>query len=435
MKAVILAAGIGKRLRPLSEKLPKGLIDIGGKTLLEYSLNALTENDIKEVIIVVGFLKEAIREKLGDDYRGLKINYVVNEKYDETGSMYSLSKANDAIGDNDIILLESDLLYDPKAVELVVNARFKDCILVAELSNSGDEVYVCVDKNKKIIDLGKDVSAESKKNAVGELAGISKFSEPFLNKLFQKAEEYYKQDKLNYHYEECVFQTSALGNSVYGLVCKNMAWVEIDNEGDLARARKHVYPKIEKIVNAIDKAFWLRIWKKKGALKTNDLKELDGFENTTIDPKKVSREIKRILDIKKSDRVLEVGCGAGMIACYLDCRYVGMDYSRLLAKRHIELCKHTVIVAEANNIPFKDESFDKSFAFSVFHYFSSKAYAGEVLKEMKRVCKKMILIGDLPMRSHRREHLLFGKDDFKGEVSEGFYNKDRFNISIKCDET
>lgn len=250
MKAVVLAAGMGRRLQPLSRTVPKGLIVIGEKSLLQHSLDALKENGINDVILVVGFLQEVIQREFGQEYRGLKITYVVNEKYQTTGSMYSLSRAKDAIGNDDIILLESDLLYDPKAIAITLKAPFKDFVLVADVSQSGDEVYICVDKNKRIVELGKNIPDESKQRALGELVGISRLSRGFLAKLFERAEVNYRSREFNYHYEECVFSMSKLGYPVYALFCKNLLWIEIDNKADLKRARKEHYPQLKRSARA-----------------------------------------------------------------------------------------------------------------------------------------------------------------------------------------
>lgn len=244
MIAVILAAGRGVRLRPLTYKVPKGLIEVDGKILLERSLGNLSKYGIKKAIIVTGYLGNMIKDKLGTDYNGVEINYVENKEYANTGSMYSFSKAKDFIND-DVILLESDLLYNSEAIRIIMESKLNDFILVAPCSGSGDEVFICTDNNKRVVYLGKKI--QNKEEVIGELVGISKFSKEFLKKLFERAEEDYKKGKNNYHYEEVVFATSKENKDcpVYAVLIEDLAWVEIDTIKDLKRAIKNVYPKIK----------------------------------------------------------------------------------------------------------------------------------------------------------------------------------------------
>ncbi|WP_333649894.1 class I SAM-dependent methyltransferase [Lacrimispora sp.] len=178
---------------------------------------------------------------------------------------------------------------------------------------------------------------------------------------------------------------------------------------------------------------WKQIWTRKGLADSSvtDLLAYDGYEATKVDMEEVARQIAKRLDIQKNDKVLEVGCGAGALAQYLDCDYVGIDYSPTLVRKHIEILHNSVLTGEAADLPFKDKSFDKVICYGVYLYFDNKEYADKATKELLRVAKKGVLIGEIPMRSHRTEHLLFNKEDFQGwDISDGFYDpyrKDRFN--------
>lgn len=242
MKAVILAAGLGNRLRPRTENLPKALIEIEGKPILEYSLMALEKSGLREVVIVVGFLGDLIRERFGRDYKGLKISYITNNDYSQTGSMYSFSQVKDLIKE-DVLLLESDLLYDPRVIEAILESSRKNCMLVAKKSGSGDEVHICVGQDFRIMKLGKKLT--EKDDAIGEMVGISKFSKGFLASVFDRAQKDYEKGDMNYHYEECVLAQSLLGEPVHAFWHSDLIWTEVDNEDDLKRARQQVYQGIK----------------------------------------------------------------------------------------------------------------------------------------------------------------------------------------------
>ena len=176
---------------------------------------------------------------------------------------------------------------------------------------------------------------------------------------------------------------------------------------------------------------WKEIWEKKGNSTLIDLRTLDGFENTSLDEKAAAAAIIRQMNIQRDNKILEVGCGAGMISQFLDCDYTGIDYSSSLLAKHRALVKKNVYYGEANSLPFDDKAFDKSFAFSVFQYFPNHAYAEQVISEMKRVTKSCVFIGDLPITSHSPDHLVFRPETFLNWiVSPGFYNLRRFNVFI-----
>jgi ubiquinone/menaquinone biosynthesis C-methylase UbiE len=174
---------------------------------------------------------------------------------------------------------------------------------------------------------------------------------------------------------------------------------------------------------------WREVWIRKGSSPSRDLKELDGFEATTIDPCAAAARISETLELAPTDTLLEVGCGAGMIAQYLHCRYFGIDYSPSLLDRHRDILGNPVSLAEASHLPFPDQSFDHVLAYSVFHYFPSQEYAGLVCREMERIAKRSVFIGDLPMQSHNSDHLLFERNFLEGwQTSDGYYTSNRFNV-------
>lgn len=244
MKAIILAAGMGTRIRPLTDKMPKAFIEIDGVSLIKRSLDNLEKVGIREVIIVIGYKGSYFKERMGNRYKNLNITYVINPEYQETGSMFSLSQIEGLIHE-DILLLESDLLYELKALTTLINSNELNVILTAPLSGSGDEVFICVNENNELVNLGKRIKESN--NAIGELVGITKLSLDFLAKLFNKAKEDYRQNEKNYHYEEVIFKLS----KTYQIKCilSELAWIEIDNFDDLKRAKEVIYPRIKNIIN------------------------------------------------------------------------------------------------------------------------------------------------------------------------------------------
>jgi len=179
--------------------------------------------------------------------------------------------------------------------------------------------------------------------------------------------------------------------------------------------------------------YWEDVWDKKGKLEGDNLVIIDGYDNTGVTPEQMSKLIIKDMNIKSTDKVLEVGCGAGGLGQYLSpiCEYYGCDYSESMINKHLELFKHQVMVCEANDLQYKTKYFDKVFCFSCFQYFPTLFYAYQSLAEMIRVSRKGVYVYDLPIKSHRKEHLLFDKKYFqknKWNITKGFYNPNRFNV-------
>jgi 2-aminoethylphosphonate-pyruvate transaminase len=231
--AVILAAGMGTRLRNVLKDVPKGFLSIDGSSLIELSLRKLFGEGIKRIIIGTGHLSEAYEELAG---KMGAISCVRNDAYASTGSMYTLYNLRDHI-DGDFILLESDLIYEKSALEALISDGHRDVILSSGRTNSGDEVFLEVDGTRNLVNLSKDPARLSSIDS--ELVGISKLSLSVFRRLCEAA-----ADKPDIDYERG-FVEIAETCPLFVKKIDDLAWSEIDDEDHLRRALQTVYPRIK----------------------------------------------------------------------------------------------------------------------------------------------------------------------------------------------
>ena len=230
-QAIILAAGMGVRLKELNRGVPKGFISLGNdKPIIEHSIDALLACGIKDIIIVTGFMDKHY-EKLRSRYPQIKT--VRNEKYSETGTMYSLWCARNLVN-TDFILLESDLIYEIRAIKELLESTSENSILISGKTDAGDEVYVGADDNW-VKQISKNRKALS--SIVGEFIGISKLSYDFYLKLIQRAEEDFDSNLLISYDMDC-FVAVAEKNHLGFLKIENLLWAEIDDVSQLNKAKK-----------------------------------------------------------------------------------------------------------------------------------------------------------------------------------------------------
>ncbi len=184
---------------------------------------------------------------------------------------------------------------------------------------------------------------------------------------------------------------------------------------------------------------WQEIWTQKGLMQgtKEDIRIYDGWEKSSTDMCTIANRIIETIDVNNSDSVLEVGCGAGGLARFFDCQYMGIDFSKPLVQKCKEFFGKNAIYAEANELPFPNKKFDKAFSWGVFLYFPNKAYMRQVVSEMRRVTKGDIFIGELPLMSHDTKHMYYSKQEFREmgfEVIDGWsepYGENRFNALLK----
>ncbi len=240
MKVIILAAGIGSRLRDIWKDKPKPLFEIKGKTLIEYSLDALIKVGVNKIVIVVGYKREMIKDKIKKEYKGTKIEYAENKLYEITGSMHSVYSVFKEKEPEDCLVLDADIVYDPNIIVNLINYEKKDVAFLTSCCGSGDETFTVLDESEKIIYLRLKKNEDPnllKGKKVFEFNGVAKFSKEFLKKMLCLHEEKIRNNKLDSYYEECALEVNK-EIPWYGLVNKEFVLAEIDKKEDIKRAEK-----------------------------------------------------------------------------------------------------------------------------------------------------------------------------------------------------
>jgi 2-aminoethylphosphonate-pyruvate transaminase len=235
--AVILAAGMGTRLRDAHAGMPKGFLELGGRPIIEHSISRLEQAGITDIIIVTGHLAEHYQQ-LAARYDGL-VRLAHNPEYAESGSMYSLFCASDLI-DEGFLLLESDLIYESRALDVLLNRDFADAVLLSGPTNAGDEVYVEA-PGGLLVNMSKDRNKLG--SVAGELVGISKISLGLFAVMKNLAGEQFRES-LYYDYETDCLVAAAQTWEIPCPVVSDLVWAEIDDPAHLERARNDVMPRL-----------------------------------------------------------------------------------------------------------------------------------------------------------------------------------------------
>lgn len=236
--AVILAAGQGKRLREEVQDHPKGFLRLGAQPIVAESVSRLAAAGIRDVLIVTGFAA-AHYEQFARQHAGL-VRTVHNADFARSGSMYSLYCARDLVH-GDFLLLESDLIYEPRALQVLLDDPAPDAVLLSGPTGAGDEVYVEVE-NGHLRNMAKD-RARLGPGVAGELVGISKISAE-LFRIMQRIAAAAFRNSLNFDYETDCLVAAAAQRPIACPVVPDLLWGEIDDPAHLRRARELVYPRI-----------------------------------------------------------------------------------------------------------------------------------------------------------------------------------------------
>ncbi|OWR27581.1 2-aminoethylphosphonate--pyruvate transaminase [Saccharibacillus sp. O23] len=234
--AIILAAGLGSRLKERTIDKPKGFVEVGGIPIVERSVQRLIDNGIERIVIGTGYLAE-FYERLATRYP--QILCIPNDRYRDSGSMRTLYGLREAVDEN-FLLLESDLLYDPLCLGNLIADPREDIVLASGTTHSEDEVYIETDEYGMLRAVSK--RPEELRSIDAELVGISKISKETYRMMCEAAEREMR-DQPKWDYEYALVAVSA-HKPIPVKKIEKLAWCEIDTEEHLERAAAEIYPRI-----------------------------------------------------------------------------------------------------------------------------------------------------------------------------------------------
>jgi len=239
MKAVILAAGVGKRLWQVTQHRPKCLIDIGGQSLLRRYLTTLASLGIRRADIVVGYKQEMIRSAVASDACGVKVNFLVNEQF-QRGSISSLWIARTAL-DDDVIVMDADVLFHREILRRLIESPYENALLMDEtVKQTGEECMVVV-AGGRVIALTKTMPAHY--DYAGEGVGFLRLRHGDTPHVVASLRSYVDKEAWNMEYEDALveyFGAVKVGHEKIG----GLPWTEIDFVEDVRKAELEVLPRL-----------------------------------------------------------------------------------------------------------------------------------------------------------------------------------------------
>jgi choline kinase len=235
---MVLAAGAGRRLLPLTESLPKTLLPVDGdRTILDVALANLRAVGLTDVVVIAGFAAQRLQERLPRLCRrhGLRIELVLNDRAEQWNNAYSLWLAREAFAEG-VLLVNGDTVHPVGVQEALLAARGPNLLLAVD-----DRKPLGAEEMKVLLDGGRSVRRISKGldpgQAHGEYIGVSLIEPAAAAPLAAALEATWTRDPSRY-YEDGYEELLARGGRIHAASIGGVEWVEVDDHADLARARE-----------------------------------------------------------------------------------------------------------------------------------------------------------------------------------------------------
>jgi len=244
MKALILAAGQGTRIRAIHGDHPKCLLRVDGRTILDHQLDCLCIAGIREVGIIVGYEKEQIIRHVRSRYRdsSLRLSFIENPPFASTNNMYSLWQARDWVGQESFVCLNADVIFNSRIVSTALTSNAPVSMIVDP--EWRDETMKVIIRGDRVVQMSKRIPKET---FSGTYIGVTVFSAEVNSHLFERLGQLADAGRVNEFFNVAVQQLSDEGVHVSFTNAEGLPWAEIDDPADLAFAQQHVFPKLTRV--------------------------------------------------------------------------------------------------------------------------------------------------------------------------------------------
>lgn len=232
MNAIILAAGESKRLRAVVSDIPKSLVHIGPKAILDYQLDAIRAVGVIDVTVVVGYMAQTLMEHCTSEYPDLRFHFVYNPIFGQTNTVYSLWLARHAMTE-DFLYFNADVVTHPLVVERLVRSTHPTCLAVNKARTAEEEVKVILRDDSSVARIGKTLNPAE---AAGEFIGIAKFAKQYAPAFAEALDAVVGEGNVNAFFELAVDRTLDQ-EQLYALDISDLPTIEVDTPDDLERAQ------------------------------------------------------------------------------------------------------------------------------------------------------------------------------------------------------
>jgi histidinol-phosphate/aromatic aminotransferase/cobyric acid decarboxylase-like protein/choline kinase len=260
MKAIILAAGYGNRMRPLTDNLHKTLLTVGDSTIIGRIIDGLVQNAVVDIVVVTGYRDQELKEYLLKSYSSLTLTFIHNPKYRETNNIYSMALAFEQMELNDdIILIESDLIYRPEVIKRLIDSPRGNVALVDKFRAGMDGTVVTVENAVVTSVIPPHLQSSSFDfTDKYKTLNIYKFSREFCETSFKKLLVYYANVIDNNCYYELILGILIYmqKETIYAEIVDGEAWAEVDDPNDLQIAEFTFNTNRKEILGNAMGGFW-----------------------------------------------------------------------------------------------------------------------------------------------------------------------------------